>query len=119
MEIKDGRLQAHRDIGMAMGRALKITRRNTRRPQHQKVRQAVDEFGHWFVVGVNAADGLAVFVLQRGESAPFVDGKFRGVSLPWKIGKGEGGAKQQTSHICLHAHKLGEEKEPVKRSRLR
>ena len=41
--------------------------------QQQQVRQAMHKFWDRLVIGVDATDGCAGLILQRGESAPLVD----------------------------------------------
>ena len=52
----------------------------------------------------------------REVNVPTVDDKLPAVNLPRKTGKGDSGAKQQTSHPCFHAQKINEDQEPVKRA---
>jgi len=72
MKIKHGRFEPHGHIRMAAWRALEKDRRNFRGPKQQEIRQSVHELRHGFIVGINAADGLSRFILQRGEGAPFM-----------------------------------------------
>jgi len=85
VDIEHRRLQPHRDLGIAdlNGRpslAYKATvgwqpeRKGIVIQRHHAVlARRINEIRHRFIIHVDAADGLAVLVLQRGERPPLVD----------------------------------------------
>ena len=62
IKMNDGTLQTHGDVRMASGAAFRWV-----------TRDVIDEIGNWVIVGVDASDGVAAFVLQTRKCSPFVN----------------------------------------------
>src|SRR5690606_28031062 len=41
--------------------------------QEQEIRKAMDEIRNRFIIGIDAADGFSIFVLEGSERSPFVN----------------------------------------------
>ena len=73
MEIEDGGFEAHSDIDITTRETFDGAVGHFRGGENEDAGGMVDKSGDGFIVGVDAADGLAVFILQGGEGAPLVD----------------------------------------------
>jgi hypothetical protein len=85
---------------MATWRALEEYRRDFGRTQQKEIRKPVDKSRQGFIVGIDAANGLAGFVLQRSERTPFMDypPRFRlrgGGSTRFTASKADGYSREQ------------------------
>src|SRR6185437_7159798 len=74
MEINNGRFETHGDIRVAGGSSLAKGVGHLGRLQQKEIRQLMNKSRHRFVVGVDAADGIAGFVLERRKGAPLMNG---------------------------------------------
>jgi hypothetical protein len=86
MEIEYGGFEAHSDIYVAAGETFDGAVGHFRGGENEDATGMVDKSGDGFIVGVDAADGLAVFILQGGEGAPLVDDE---------VGRGGGSGKAE------------------------
>ena len=77
MKIKNWRLQPHRYLWMATRRSFEKDRGGLGWRQQQGIRVAMHKRRHRLIIGVDAADGIPAFILQRGKGSPFVNRPFR------------------------------------------
>ena len=86
MEIKNGGFEAHGDIDITTRETFDGAVGHFRGGENEDAAGMVDKGGDGFIVGVDAADGLAVFILQGGEGAPLVEDE---------VGRGGGSGKAE------------------------
>ena len=76
MKIDHRRFQPHGYIRMATGSALANGVGDFGGLQHKEIGQPMHKLRYGLVVGIDTAEGVAGFVLERGEGAPFVNDPF-------------------------------------------
>lgn len=58
---------------MTLRRTLEKDRRRFGPREQKPMRQPPHELRHWFIIGIDAADRVAGFILEGGKGAPLVD----------------------------------------------